>query len=85
MRAEDFDLELLSRAGKIPVGDYYLNMGVAWFFSVALVKNFDLSFGFLRDADIDPWIKRKALTKALESFRVTVENKDKIRALRKIL
>lgn len=62
--------------------DYYLRMMVAWYFATALAKNYDETVTFIEERKLDEWSHRKAIQKAIESFRVTDEHKEYLRSLK---
>ncbi len=55
---------------------------VAWYFATALAKNYDETVKFIEDRKLDEWSHRKAIQKAIESFRVTDEHKAYLRTLK---
>ncbi len=71
-------LELLS---EIRGEEYYTKMAVSWAYSMCLVKFPELSLEFLKGADLDEWTLRKALQKTRESYRCTLELKEKMKEL----
>lgn len=79
---EDFKEEYLSLAASNKGGDYYLKMMIAWFFATALAKRYDETVGFFESRKLDEWIHRKAIQKALESYRVTDAHKAYLITLR---
>ena len=62
--------------------DYYLKMMRAWFFATALAKRYDETVPYFERRVLDEWTHRKAIQKALESFRVTDEHKEYLRSLK---
>ncbi|MBQ5960548.1 MAG: DNA alkylation repair protein [Firmicutes bacterium] len=62
--------------------DYYLKMMIAWYFATALAKQYDASVPYLEEHRLDEWVHRKAIQKAVESFRVTEEHKEYLKSLR---
>ena len=79
---EDFREEYLDLAASNTGDDYYLKMMVAWFFATALAKQYDASIRYLEERKLDEWVRRKAIQKALESYRVSEEHKIYLRSLR---
>lgn len=61
---------------------YYVKMMVAWYFATALAFQYDATLPWILQRRLDPWTHRKAIQKALESFRVSPEHKEALRALR---
>ncbi|MBQ2509415.1 MAG: DNA alkylation repair protein [Erysipelotrichaceae bacterium] len=62
--------------------DYYLKMMIAWYFATALAKKYDETVPFLEERRLDEWVHKKAIQKALESYRVSEEHKEYLRSLR---
>lgn len=81
----DYDQEIIFDLLKdLPYGDYYLDMGVAWYYSVLLAKNYDLGLKYvLKFKDISTFVYKKSIQKAIESFRVSEEHKEELKKLRK--
>jgi len=78
----DFKEEYLALAAGRTGEDYYLKMMVAWFFATALAKQYDETVPYLEDHRLPEWTHKKAIQKALESFRVTPEHKAYLKTLR---
>lgn len=62
---------------------YYVKMAVAWALSVCFVKFPERTLPLLEGDAFDPQTRRMALQKIVESNRVDVDTKEKIRALRR--
>ena len=79
---EDFREEYLELAASNKGEDYYLRMMVAWYFATALAKRYDETLPWIEERRLDGWVHKKAIQKALESFRVTDEHKEYLKTLR---
>lgn len=79
---KDFRTEYLDLVAEKEGEDYYLKMMAAWYFATALAKKYDESIPYFEQHRLNPWTHKKALQKALESFRVSEEHKDYLRTLR---
>ena len=79
---EDFREEYLELAASNKGEDYYLRMMVAWYFATALAKRYEETLPWLEERRLDGWVHKKAIQKALESFRVTDEHKEYLKTLR---
>ena len=79
---DDFRPEYLDLVASKEGEDYYLKMMIAWFFATALAKRYDESIPYFENRRLDEWVHRKAIQKALESYRVTDEHKEYLRSLR---
>ena len=62
--------------------EYYVNMMRAWYFATALAKQWDAAVVYLQDKKMDSWVHNKTLQKAMESYRITPEQKAYLRTLR---
>ena len=79
---EDFKPEYLKWVASKKGEDYYLKMMVAWYFATALAKQYDATIPFFEKHVLDDWCHKKAIQKAVESFRVTDEHKEYLKSLR---
>lgn len=79
---EDFKPEYLAWVAAVKGEDYYIKMMVAWYFATALAKRYDESVVYIEQRKLEPWTHRKAIQKAIESFRVTEAHKEYLRTLR---
>ncbi|MFQ9981414.1 MAG: DNA alkylation repair protein [Finegoldia magna] len=80
---EKFKVEYLKIATQIKSEEYYVNMMVAWFFATALAKQWDDVIFVLEDNLLDDWTHNKTIQKARESFRITPEQKQYLKSLKK--
>ena len=79
---EDFKPEYLEWVAAVQGDDYYIRMMAAWCFATALAKRYDESVVYIEQRRLEPWTHRKAIQKAIESFRVSEEHKAYLRTLR---
>ncbi|MCR5483692.1 MAG: DNA alkylation repair protein [Bacilli bacterium] len=79
---DDFKPEYLKLVASIKSDDYYLKMMVAWYFATALAKRYDETIIYFEEHRLDDWIHKKAIQKALESYRVSNEHKEYLRNLK---
>ena len=76
---KDFDI-----FNNIKVDKYYVQMAVAWAISICLVKYYDKTIKYLlKEADLDDFTYNKSIQKAIESYRITKEQKDFLRKIKK--
>ena len=54
---------------------YYVNMAIAWFISVALVKQYDTMIKYIENKLFPKFVHNKAIQKAKESFRISSDVK----------
>ena len=79
---DDFKEKYLEWVASKTGEDYYLKMMAAWFFATALAKQHDAAVVYLEERRLDPWIHKKAIQKAMESYRVSDEHKEYLKSLR---
>ena len=79
---EHFSLEYPEKVAKIRSKEYYVNMMRAWYFATALAKQYEAIFSFLEEKRLDAWTHNKTIQKAIESYRITQEQKVYLRTLR---
>lgn len=63
--------------------DYYIMMGAAWLIAEVLVKFYGEGVRFLQEGSLPKETHNKAIQKALESFRISVEEKAFLKSLRR--
>lgn len=78
-RFEEKYLEWVAEANR---EHYYVKMMVAWYFATALAFQFEFTLPWIQEMRLEPWTRRKAIQKALESYRVSEAQKSILRALR---
>ena len=79
---ECFRPEYLGWAAEVKSEEYYVRMMVAWYFATALAKQYDAALPYLTGRRLEQWTHNKTIQKAVESYRITPEQKDALRALR---
>lgn len=79
---EKYINEVFAKLRKIAHDGYYVRMGMAWLYASAAINFYDLTLGEIKNVNLNPWTKKKALTKMLESYQFTSEQKEQIRSLR---
>ncbi len=63
--------------------EYYVNMMIAWYFATALAKQYDSILPYLKEQRLGIRIHNKTIQKAVESYRISPEQKEELRALRR--
>lgn len=79
---KEFKPEMPDLVASVSLDDYYVKMAVAWYFSIALVKQYDAVIDYFTRPQLEPWIHNKAIQKAVESLRITPETKDYLKTLK---
>ena len=78
----DFKKEYLSLVANIHSEEYYVNMMIAWFFATALAKQWDETILYIESRKLDKWVHNKTIQKAIESNRITKEQKEYLKTLK---
>lgn len=81
---EDFDPEYPEMVAAIESDEYYVNMMRAWYFATALAKQYDAVRPYIEKKSLDKWTHNKTIQKAVESYRITPEQKEYLKSLRRI-
>ena len=79
---EGFKKDYLKLVSKIKSKEYYVNMMIAWYFATALAKQYKDTIPYIENKVLDPWTHNKTIQKALESNRITKEQKEYLRELK---
>lgn len=79
---DEFEPEYLEWVAKIRSEEYYINMMIAWYFATALAKQYEVTLPYIENQKLDVWTHNKAIQKAIESYRVTEEQKNYLRTLK---
>ena len=77
--ASAFQPEYLEWVAQVRSEEYYVNMMIAWYFATALAKQWEAAIGYIEQHRLDVWCHNKAIQKAIESRRLTTEQKDYLR------
>lgn len=80
---EDFKTTYLTKVSKIRSDEYYVNMMIAWYFATALAKQYDATLPYIEKQKLDIWTHNKSIQKAVESYRITPEQKDYLKTLKR--
>ena len=79
---EDFSSEYLEMAAAVQSQEYYVNMMIAWYFATALAKQWDATVPYIEQHKLPDWVHRKTIQKAVESYRITPEQKEYLKGFR---
>ena len=80
---EDFKTSYLTKVAKIRSDEYYVNMMIAWYFATALAKQYEAALPYIEEQKLDKWTHNKAIQKAVESYRITPEQKEYLKTLKR--
>lgn len=75
--------EILHKVDKITNKQYYVQMAIAWLISFAYIKQKEKIEKYLLKNNLDKFTQNKAIQKICESYRVSNEEKNKLRKLKK--
>lgn len=79
---DKFDLKYLEWVAQIRSQEYYINMMIAWYFATALAKQRNATLPFIENKRLDKWVHNKTIQKAVESYRISDEDKAYLKSLR---
>lgn len=79
---EHFNEEYPERVAAVKSEEYYVKMMVAWYFATALAKQYEAVLPYLEQNRLEPWTHNKTIQKAIESNRITAEQKAYLRSLK---
>lgn len=79
---EAFRPEYLDWVAEVRSQEYYVNMMIAWYFATALAKQYGAVLPYIENHRLEPWTHNKAIQKAIESYRITEEQKMYLRTLK---
>lgn len=79
---EDFQEGYLELPAQVRSEAYYVKMMVAWYFATALAKQWEAAVPYIEEHRLTPWIHRKTIQKACESYRITPEQKAYLKTFR---
>lgn len=80
---EDFDEKYLKTVSSIKSDEYYIKMMVAWYFATALAKQYGSAVKYIENCSLDDDVHKMTIQKAVDSFRVTDDQKAYIKMFRK--
>ena len=79
---DNFSEEINDLVSSINRDEYYINMAIAWYFSYALIYQYDKTIYLFEEKKLSPWIHNKAIQKAIESFRINNNIKEYLKTLK---
>ncbi len=79
---DNFKEEILELVKNIKSDYFYVKMAIAWFYSFALIKQYDTTIKYFENKELEPWIHNKSIGKAIESYRISNEKKEYLKSLK---
>lgn len=80
---DQYIAQVLQILSNISLDKYYVQMANAWAVSICLIKYYNKTLEFLKTTKIDDFTYNKGIQKAIESYRITKEQKDYLRTLKR--
>ncbi len=80
---KSFDQKYLHNVSRVTSDDYYVNMMIAWYFATALAKQYEKALPFITENRLSVWVHNKTIQKATESYRITNEQKNYLKTLKR--
>lgn len=77
-----FEMEYPGMVAAVRSEEYYVRMMIAWYFATALAKQWDAVIPYIEEQKLDTWSHNKTIQKAIESYRITDEQKAYLRTLK---
>ncbi len=77
-----FRKEYLDWVAEVKSEEYYVKMVQAWFFAEALAKQYDTAVRYIENCRLSVWVHNKTIQKAIESRRISDEQKTYLRGLK---
>lgn len=78
----DFREEYLAWPAAVISDAYYVNMMIAWYFATALAKQWEAALPYITEQRLPVWVHNKTIQKAVESYRITPEQKALLKTYR---
>ena len=79
---ENYDDSYGQLVASVKSEEYYINMMIAWYFATALAKNYEEVLPYLQEKRLEKWTHNKTIQKAVESYRITKEQKEFLKTLK---
>lgn len=80
---EEFMPEYPNMVASVQSEEYYIRMMIAWYFATALAKQYDVILPYIEENRLDVWTHNKTIQKAVESYRITAEQKAYLKTLKR--
>ncbi len=79
---EHFDPQDLKEVSELTTGVYYIDMMIAWYFSMALAHQYESAIGYIEKRALAHFVHQKTIQKAVESRQISDERKAHLKSLR---
>ena len=79
---DDYQKRIYDVIKSINIDKYYVKMANAWLISYMFINYYHDTFKFVENNNLDNWTVKKGISKTIESFRVSNEQKNELKELR---
>ena len=79
---EEYNIIYPEMISKVRSDEYYVNMMIAWYYATALAKQYESIIPYIEGKKLDTWTHNKTIQKAVESYRITDEQKSYLKTLK---
>ena len=79
---DNFKIDVLELVKNIDSDYFYVKMAIAWFYSFALIKQYDDTIKLFESKKLNKSIHNKSIQKAIESYRISDCKKEYLRSLK---
>lgn len=78
-----FDEKYPQMVASVKSEEYYIKMMQAWYFATALAKKRESVLPYITEERLSPWVHNKTIQKAIESYRISDEQKAFLRKFKR--
>lgn len=78
---DDFEY-VIQKINEFNSEKYYAKMATAWCLSICIIKKYNQTLSYIKNNKINPWVAKKGIAKAIESFRLNKNQKEELKILR---
>ena len=75
--------KVIENIKKVKCDKYYVQMAIAWLLSIGYIQQKEKTIAFLNNNDLDDFTYNKALQKMIESYRISDEQKQILRKMKR--
>lgn len=79
----EFLSEVVARLRRVNCEEYYVSMAAAWLTAEVVIRDYERGIAFLKENALDPLTHNRALQKARESYRLSAEQKQQLKGLKR--
>ena len=80
---EEYIDKVIKNISKIKTDKYYVQMAIAWLLSVSYIKQKEKTLKYIKNNKLSNFTHNKAIQKIIESYRVSKEEKEFIKTLKR--